>query len=281
MHLETFFADAWNALRQLTRDQNERFRAIRNPLDAVDYLSFGAISANRQRYGEMLEDPSFHTVGNWLTLGLFDTVKGALDPEEPMSFQHVMDLAGLLGVVTSVYKAGSRVAGMSDPEDVLRRTQQGNQGARVADDAVDLGRIAEEIEIIDGKVGGKIPIDDYISIRKSSVKNPDKRMITLGKYTDDASSYIAKAGTDSSYFDLGDEWRIIKERFNLSDREMFDYFNTPVLDDAIRNGKTIRFSHNPLDFPDSFLEQEWEYIKSSFGYSDENLIFQEGFWNVK
>ena len=169
MHLETFFADAWNALRQLTRDQNERFRAIRNPLDAVDYLSFGAISANRQRYGEMLEDPSFHTVGNWLTLGLFDTVKGALDPEEPMSFQHVMDLAGLLGVVTSVYKAGSRVAGMSDPEDVLRRTQQGNQGARVADDAVEA---ADDAVDLPEELGNIAQIGDDFGKIGRLVENP-------------------------------------------------------------------------------------------------------------
>ena len=69
--------------------------------------------------------------------------------------------------------------------------------------------------------------------------------------------------------------------YRLTDLEMFDYFNKPVLSDAISSGKTIKFSHNPLAYPDSFLEQEWEYIKNVLRLTDSNLVKQGEFWYVK
>ena len=68
----------------------------------------------------------------------------------------------------------------------------------------------------------------------------------LGKYENGgATSYIARAGTDFSYFDLGNDLNNIMETYGLSYKEMFNYFNKPALDDAISSGKTIRFFHNP------------------------------------
>lgn len=70
------------------------------------------------------------------------------------------------------------------------------------------------IKIINGKVDGKVPIEDYKKIRVASVHNVDSETLMLGKYTptiengiqnwDKAGpdSYIAKAGKDSTYLDL-------------------------------------------------------------------------------
>ena len=118
------------------------------------------------------------------------------------------------------------------------------------------------LKIIDGKIGGKIPIEDFDAIRTSSVKNPGSKSITLGKYTEGADSYIAKAGKDSSYFDLGSDWSKIQNKYKLTDSEMFEYFNKPALNDG-------------------FLGMEWEHIKSIKGLKDSNLIFEGGFWIVK
>ena len=62
---------------------------------------------------------------------------------------------------------------------------------------------------------------------------------------------------------------------------MFDLFNKPVLNDAIEQGKTIRFSHNPLNYRTGALVEEWEYIKKTMKKSDADLIQRGGFWYVK
>jgi hypothetical protein len=138
----------------------------------------------------------------------------------------------------------------------------------------------DNIKIIDGKVGGKIPFDEFKAIRTSSIKNPDANSMTLGKYTKDADSYIARAGADSSYFDLGSDWSTVKKQYDLNDEEIFNYFNVPALEDAITNGKPIRFSHNPLENRKSFLFQEWKYIKKRMNLSDTDMVFRGGFWYV-
>ena len=134
---------------------------------------------------------------------------------------------------------------------------------------------------MNGKVGGKIPVEEYVSLRKSSILNPDANTITLGKYTNDESSYIARAGTTSSVFDMGNKWGDIQQKYNLSDSDMFEYFNKPALDDAIKSNKRIRFSHNPLDYMGSFLFDEWEYIQERLHVNETNLVYEGDFWYVK
>ena len=54
---------------------------------------------------------------------------------------------------------------------------------------------------------------------------------------------------------------------------MFELFNKPALDDAILSGKTFKFSQNAIDFPDTLLEQEWEYIKIKCGLSNDDISY--------
>ena len=154
------------------------------------------------------------------------------------------------------------------------------------------GELIDGIKITDGKVGGKIPVDEFKTIRQASIKNPESTTLTLGKFTptvengvEDWSkpgpdSYIAKAGK-SSYFDLGSEYRVIQKKYGLKDSEMFDYFNRPALDEAISKNKSIRYSHNPLDYEKGAIVDEWEYIKSALGKIDSDLIKIGGYWYVK
>ena len=148
------------------------------------------------------------------------------------------------------------------------------------------------LKMIDGKVGGKVPVKDYQAIRKASVKNPEADSITLGKYTPTVvdgvadwtkpgpDSYIARAGDSSSYFDLGGEWDVIARKYGLNEQEMFEYFNKPVLEDIIARGKGIRFSHDPRKAT-NFLKSEWLYIKQQLGITERNLVEQGGYWYVK
>ena len=136
------------------------------------------------------------------------------------------------------------------------------------------------LKIIDGKVDGKIPTSLYEKYRVDSVHNPDSDTMALGKYeptiladgTKDFSvpgpgAYTVKAG-DTTYFSLGTEWDSITETYNLdkAGKNMFDYFNKPALDDAVKNNKIIRFLHNPESYGDCALKWEWDYLQEQHGY---------------
>ena len=130
----------------------------------------------------------------------------------------------------------------------------------------------------------------YTEIRKMSIKNPESDTMTLGKYeptirpdgkldwnTPGPGSYIKKAD-GSSYFDVGNLWNKIKEEFNLDDNQMFEAFNKPALDDAVAQGKTIRFSHDPrLELSsETALAKEWKYLQEQYGYK--RLKLKGGYW---
>ena len=77
-------------LAQLARLQNGQY---------LDWVTAGIVSGFwaglETRAQTMLDNPTLYNIGNWLTLGLFDVIKGALFPEEPLSLQHWLDSAGL------------------------------------------------------------------------------------------------------------------------------------------------------------------------------------------
>lgn len=124
----------------------------------------------------------------------------------------------------------------------------------------------------------KIPEDEYIAVKNRSVHNVNADTLVLGKYRptvidgiEDWSipgpdSYVAVAKNENAmYFDLGAEWGTVTERFNLTDDEMFDAFNIPILDQAVESGKDIKFTHDPR-IHGGFLEQEWGYLKKVYNF---------------
>ncbi|WP_242850167.1 hypothetical protein [Clostridium polynesiense] len=180
-----------------------------------------------------------------------------------------------------------------------------NSSKRVDLDDVDLGKEAEKlkdgisksdsiidgIKVTDGKVNGKIPVDEFKNIREESIQNINSDTITLGKYKPMAKadgtldwtipgkdSYTVMAG-DTTYFSLGNDWDIIKGKYNVTDDDMFDLFNVPALNDAVKAGKEIRFSHNPTAYGDCALKKEWQYLKDKFGYTRLKKIGD--FWYAK
>ena len=137
-----------------------------------------------------------------------------------------------------------------------------------------------------------MPLEEYEMYRTKSVINPDSDTMTLGKYeptirpdgtqdwsTPGPNSYISKAG-DTTYFSLGDDWDKITVEYGLDaeGKEMFKYFNKPALDDAVAQGKTIRFSHNPKldEYKKSALRWEWDYLREQHGYK--GLKPKGGYW---
>ena len=139
----------------------------------------------------------------------------------------------------------------------------------------------KQLRVLDDKVN-KIPLEEYEYYRLKSIHNPDSDTMTLGKYeptirpdgtpdwsTPGPNSYISKAG-DTTYFSLGDDWNKITVEYGLDaeGKEMFKYFNKPALDDAVAQGKTIRFSHDPTlkMYEKSAIRWEWDYLMEQHGY---------------
>ena len=137
-----------------------------------------------------------------------------------------------------------------------------------------------------------MPLEEYEMYRTKSVINPESDTMTLGKYeptirpdgtpdwsTPGPNSYISKAG-DTTYFSLGDDWNKLTEAYHLDSRgeQMFEAFNKPALDDAVAQGKTIRFSHDPRlkIYEKSALRWEWDYLRAQHGYKD--IDFIGGYW---
>ena len=137
------------------------------------------------------------------------------------------------------------------------------------------GETAEDIvegggSLLDELVLGKIPRKEYNRIRASSIKNSGKNKIMLGKYDGGGpNGYITKAGKDFEYFDLGSEYGEIMKKYDLSEAEMFEAFNLPFLEDAVSNGKTFHFSHDPTKDLGA-LGKEYEYLKAS-GYEWDSI----------
>lgn len=148
--------------------------------------------------------------------------------------------------------------------------------------------IIDGLKVVDGKVNGKIPVDDFKKIRAESMQNVNSDTITLGKYKPTVNpdgtldwtipgndSYTVMA-SDTTYFSLGNDWDVIKNKYSITDDDMFDLFNVPALDDAVKSGKEIRYSHHPEQYGDCALLKEWEYLKSEYGFK--RLIKEGEFW---
>lgn len=134
------------------------------------------------------------------------------------------------------------------------------------------------LPIYDNKVNNQIPVEDYLEIRGKSLKNENSEYMTLGKYLRDektgevlpeAYTEMAKKYGDT-YFDLGTEWDVIKEKYGLTNEDMFELFNVPALDYAVEKGTKIRFSQDPRlkKYENTSLADEWNHLKSKYGYTE-------------
>ena len=67
----------------------------------------GVVEANTQRFDAIKEEPSFYNIGNYLTSGSFDVVRGTFAPEEPLSFDHWMCSLGTATMLLPAMKGVS------------------------------------------------------------------------------------------------------------------------------------------------------------------------------
>ncbi|MGN6714061.1 hypothetical protein [Anaerocolumna jejuensis] len=274
--------------------------------------AWAEIYGNRDTLSDVLRQKNY---GNGIMNDLSNFTAGALDVTEAVCIT-----VGMAGQIVNLFKESYNMlrysrsmnysglqsnfeSGSVELENVIKMEYRNADSIGLLDDAGAAGKLKEGLsyseggsetinglKIIDGKVDGKIPIDEYNRYRIESIHNPSSDTMTLGKYrpsikadgTEDwkiagPDSYTVKAG-DNKYFSLGDDWGKITDIYGLDSKgkDMFKYFNIPALDDAVLAGNEIRFSHDPRIYGDCALKDEWFYLQNKYGFKD---LYKEGeFW---
>lgn len=101
-------SDAFSLLKGFADSQKERLD--RGTLSGfLDWLTMGMVSGFvdglAERNEKLWEQPSAYNLLNWATLGMADMVKGAIDPEEPLSLEHWLNSLGVVSVLYASYAA--------------------------------------------------------------------------------------------------------------------------------------------------------------------------------
>ncbi|WP_228472971.1 hypothetical protein [Listeria welshimeri] len=232
---------------------------------------------------------------DWNDLGAAaKAIQGKAKQAIPLAPRERLALAGGGSIPEQSAAGASAAATKKKLQEMMQKMDNLNvKGSGKADIIEVAGKHVNKIDGLDsinGKIGGKIPIKDFQEIRKASLHNVNENSLTLGKYTPTIEdgvanwgkagpdSYIGRAGNDSMYFDLGSRWGEIQKKYDLTDDEMFEFFNVPALDEAVKSGKEIRFSHKPNleQYKNSYLAQEWTYLQKEYGYS--KLIQRGDVW---
>ena len=80
----------------------------------LDWLTMGMISGFynglKTRASAVAESPSLYNIANWLTLGMADTVKGAVAPEKPLSLEHWLNALGTVSIAAGAYELAKKYA---------------------------------------------------------------------------------------------------------------------------------------------------------------------------
>ncbi len=130
---------AWNSLveigQDLTAAAEDRAAHRLDSLGAFgDYLSAGIVSGNYKAAEERAAkwNQSSYDFFNWALVGLPDTVKGALNPEDPLSKEHLMNSLGLAGIA-----AGGAALANSAVSGGTRGAVTGANAANKVDDVIE------------------------------------------------------------------------------------------------------------------------------------------------
>ncbi len=71
----------------------------------------------------------------------------------------------------------------------------------------------------------------------------------------------------ASYFDMGEDWDLLKSTGKYDDDRLFEHFNAPALDEAEASGKQFVFLQDPRDYLGKSLGNEWLYLQEKHGYN--------------
>ncbi|MFN7768587.1 MAG: polymorphic toxin-type HINT domain-containing protein, partial [Planctomycetaceae bacterium] len=103
----------------------------------------------------------------------------------------------------------------------------------------------------------------FDDVAKAATRNAESDTLVLGHFAREGSSYQKVAAHYRATYFKVDDWKTVTK--GLSQDEIWR-INETFLDQQIRQGKKILFSHDPLKArPNSFFEREVEYLRE-LGY---------------
>ncbi|MFL0266521.1 peptidoglycan-binding protein [Candidatus Clostridium radicumherbarum] len=159
---------------------------------------------------------------------------------------------GTIASITDLYVAG----GLTALKDKILSIFNKGAGEAVAEDTV-------------------IPYNEYENIYNSSLHNGfNSNDIMLGKYDGGSpTNYINQAkNLGYKYFDLGEDWGAVQQKYNLTDSDMFKLFNESFLDDGINSGSTFHFSQNPIGDTGALGEELNYLMQNGYKYDPSTMI---------
>lgn len=91
--------------------------------------------------------------------------------------------------------------------------------------------------------------------------NLDSDYAILGPYNDPTvESYnVIARNENAAYFDIGDDWSRIMQENGYTNRDMFDIYNVPFLDDQIQRGNYFYYTIDPRTIVNHQSGSYWEY----------------------
>lgn len=108
------------------------------------------------------------------------------------------------------------------------------------------------------KVNGVVKFADSTvqKLAKAATKNADKTKVMLGKYDGGGTSgYVSRAGTDYTYFDIGeDAWSNLESLVNKNSDEMWK-INKQFIDNQKSLNREFYFSHDPKFATGTYLRE--------------------------
>ena len=218
--------DTWNSLGNAAKT------VVENPSGvALQLLDSGARTALGAIRGDPAATAQVSAVGTEIAVDLLVGSKGA---------------KSALGATRELAEAGTDAAETFarhlDDLPALPRVAGGSQGADVLEAAA-----------------SSRPAEWFEEIARSATRNAESGKVVLGHYSREGTSYQKVAAhLEATYFKVKD-WRAVTK--GLSPDEIWR-INEAFLENQIRQGKEILFSHNPLKAkPGSFFEREVHYLR--------------------
>ncbi len=136
--------DAKELFLSFVRSQEERL-GKGSLTGFLDWLTLGTISGSWQgyqdRWGTMLQDPTLYNVVNYLSSGLADTVKGTINPKEPLSLQHWLDMLEVVAMAYGSYQTGGKAPKIRDVTTTVQK------GLGKVDDLIEHIKIFDDAQL--------------------------------------------------------------------------------------------------------------------------------------
>ena len=146
----------------------------------------------------------------------------------------------------------------------------------------ELAKHVDEMGEVVGEIGKltATQIEEYVAM---STKQHEKTKVMFGKFENGGpTSYIARAGSEHTYFDMGDKWEEVYNLVQQNDEEIWK-INKKFIDNQRGLNKAFYLSHDP-NVASGFYQREIEYITTPIeqgGLGGNILNLETNLWKIE